>query len=522
MKTNSFSEGGMVVNSFEMPMGQLFHLRAKQFAEFEALVGPRRRLSYQEYEELTNQVAHFLLSLGIKKGDRIAVVSETNILFPLLFYGALKIGAVIVPINWRWTQEILVDVIQEIEPKIVFFDESFAGLVHSLKLSPEILTMQTSYQYNLEPEFARILSSHPNTYPQADVQFDDLAAIVYTSGSTGKPKGVVLTHRNLYYSGLNNALNGYMRFQYRFLFPLMLSHISAVGLLSAQIMLSMTIVFLPEMTPQVLLETIEKEKINMCFLVPPLLRLLLPMIYQGGYTLSSLNEIITGGSVIPTSLIEDYAKLGFTITTGYGLTENSGTGTYWTPSMGMEYYHSLGRAFLSQVVILDRETREVLPVGEIGEIAFIGPTVFKEYWNDPEETKRAKHNGYLLTGDAGYMDEKGFVYFVDRYKDVIYFGGTGAIFPSKVEGVIKQLEEIADVAVVGLHHEQWGEVPCAFVVAKSESGLTREKVFAHVYSRLPKHNLVDVIFVDQLPRNAMGKVDKPLLKKNYKPNLANL
>jgi acyl-CoA synthetase (AMP-forming)/AMP-acid ligase II len=133
-----------------------------------------------------------------------------------------------------------------------------------------------------------------------------------------------------------------------------------------------------------------------------------------------------------------------------------------------------------------------------------------------------KYNDWLLTGDAAYIDEKGFIYIVDRFKDVIYFGGTGAIFPSKVEGVIRQLKEVEDVAVVGLQHETWGEVPCAFVVTKPGSNLSREQIFSHVYAQLPKHNLVDVIFLDELPRNALGKVDKPLLRKRYTPQTKNL
>jgi acyl-CoA synthetase (AMP-forming)/AMP-acid ligase II len=355
-----------------------------------------------------------------------------------------------------------------------------------------------------------------------EVAPEDHAAIVYTSGTTGKPKGVVLTHANLYASGLNNGLTGCYRFAQRVLIPAMLGHVSSISILSFQSMIGFTVIFTPELTPQLLLETIEREKINIMFVPPQFLRLLLPIIYRSEHVLTSLTEIQTGGSPVPRSLIEDYERLGFRVSIIYGATESAGAGCYWNSMMGMEYSNSVGRPYLFDVAILDRETREELPAGEIGEIAFKGPMVFKEYWRDPEETKKAKHDGWLLTGDAGYMDENGFVYIVDRYKDVIYFGGTGAIFPSKVEGAIKQLEEVADVAVVGLHHEQWGEVPCAFVVAKPESGLTREKVFAHVYSQLPKHNLVDLIFVDQLPRNAMGKVDKPLLRKNYKPNLANL
>lgn len=510
------------MNFFDLPLGQILHRRSRQYRQLEAIIGPRRRLTYKEYDELSNQVAHFLLSLGIKKGDRVAVIPETNITYPLILMGTLKIGAVIVTLNWRWTHDLLNAMIHDVEPKILFYDESFADLVYSLQVPEQTRLVQSSHQADLEPEFARKLAALPITYPHADVTSEDQAVIAYTSGTTGRPKGTVLTHANLYASGLNNGLTGCYRFAQRVLIPTMLGHISSISILSFQSMIGFTVIFMPDLTPHILLETIEREKVNIMFVPPQFLRLMLPVIYKSNYTLSSLTEIQTGGSLVPRSLIEDYEKLGFRISVIYGATESAGAGCYWSPVIGMEYAGSTGRPYLFDVAILDRETKEQLPAGAIGEIAFKGPMVFKEYWHDPDETNKAKYQGWFLTGDAGYMDENEFVYIVDRYKDVIYFGGMGAIFPSKVEGTIKQMEEVVDAAVVGLHHEKWGEVPCAFVVAKPESKLSREKVFAHVYSELPKYNLVHIVFVDNLPRNALGKVDKPLLKKNYKPDLRNL
>lgn len=510
------------MNVFDLPLGQILHKRAKQYRQLEALVGPKRRWTYKEYDELSNQIAHYLLSLGVRKGDRVAMIPETNITYPLLLMGTLKIGAVVVTMNWRWTQDLLNEIIHDIEPKIIFYDENFAGLVYSLQVPEQIRLVQSSHQVDLEPEFAKQLAVLPNTYPPTEVTSEDHAVIAYTSGTTGRPKGTVLTHANLYASGLNNGLTGCYRFAQRVLIPTMLGHISSISILSFQSMIGFTIVFMPDLTPTLLFETIEREKVNIMFVPPQFLRLILPLIYKSDYVLTSLVEIQTGGSLVPRSLIEDYVKLGFRISIIYGATKSAGAGSYWNPIMGMEHANSAGQPFLFDVAILDHKIKEKLAIGEIGEIAFKGPMIFKEYWQDPQETKKAKHQEWFLTGDAGYMDKNGFVHIIDRYKDVIYFGGVGAIFPIKVEGVIKQMEEVADAAMVGLHHEKWGEVPCAFVMTKPESELTREKVFAHVYSELPKHKLVHIFFVDDLPRNALGKVDKPLLKKNYKPDLRNL
>jgi acyl-CoA synthetase (AMP-forming)/AMP-acid ligase II len=487
------------------------------------LIGPNRRISYGEYETITNQIAHYLLSQGIKKGDRIAMFPEANITFPLFYFAAAKIGAIMVPINWRWSPDLITTVLNEIEPKMIFYDGSFKELVQSLRIPVQIPVIQTSEYYDLPVQFENILRQFPSTYPNVKVSVDDPIVITYTSGSTGKPKGVVTTHKNIQAAAINNNFMG-TNYEHggRILFVSMLTHISATSVIAYQGMVGLTLIFLPEMHPTILLDTIEKEKVNWVFMVPPLLRLLLPIIYKSDHSLASLKEINTGGSPVPRSLIREYEKLGFNITQTYGCTEATGAITYWHPSMGLDTSHSVGKAFLYEIAILDRETREKLPTGEVGELAVRGPAVFKEYWKDPEATKKALHDGWLLTGDAAYIDEKGFVYIVDRYKDVIFFGGMGAIFPSKVEAVIRQLDSVADVAVVGVKHETWGEIPCAFIVPKPDQNLTREQVFAHVYSQLPKHNLADLIFVQELPRNALGKVDKPQLRKLYRPQSTKL
>lgn len=511
------------MHPIQMPIGELLRNRAQLNPSLEALIGPKRRFTYLEYDQITNQVAHYLLHQGIQKGDRIALFSETNVLFPLLYLGAAKIGAIAVPVNCRWSPDVMEWSIQHTEPKLIFFDDAYQSLVESLHTSESIPTMKTSYFQDLDPQFEEELRTWPVSAPDVKVDSEDPVSIIFTSGTTGKPKGVVITHHNLYAAGVFTGFSAKNRkIGFRFLYATPLFHISATSVIGYQALGGYTYVFIPQLEPTLLLETIEKEQINSTFLPPALLNIMLPMFFNSEQNLSSLQDIATGGSPLPLSLIRDYESIGYHLLQVYGCTENTGTLTLWDSSMGYDTSDSVGKPVFSEVKVLDRHTREEVPAGEIGELAVRGPTVFKEYWRNPEATENAFHEGWFLMGDAVRMDENGFIYVVDRYKDVIYFSGLDAIYPSQVEKVLQQMDEISEVSVVGVQHERWGELPCAFVVRKPETDLTREQVLQFAHDRMEKQKLADVILVDQLPKNATGKVDKGKLKEMYQPSSSSL
>jgi acyl-CoA synthetase (AMP-forming)/AMP-acid ligase II len=502
----------------EKSIGALLSHRASVNPELDALVGPKRRFTYAEFEAMSNRIGHWLLDRGVKKGDRVMMLAETNVIFPLLYFGAAKIGAITVAANWRWSPELLQWAVGYTEPSVIFYDESFRDLVHSLNLDGT-LTVQTSFQKDLEPEFETTLHTYPSTPPQVEVRSEDPACITFTSGTTGRPKGAVITHNNIYAAGIHYGFFTPAREAgYRLLYVTPLFHISGTANIGFMPLCGYTFVFMPQLEPALLLETIDRERVNSVFLVPAMLGLMLPFIYQSGLTLSSLKEILTAGSPVPENLIREYEALGFHIVQGYGMTESTGNITIWFPTMGYDTCSSVGKPFMNEIRILDRRTREVLPPGEIGELAVRGPIVFKEYWRDPDATREAFHDGWLLTGDAARIDERGFVHIVDRYKDVIYISAVDAIYPSQVEAVLRELDGVADVALVGVQHERFGELPCAFIVP--EADLTREQVFEFARSRMEKHKVMEVIFTEQLPRNPLGKVDKPVLRKLFQERIA--
>ncbi|GGA48424.1 acyl--CoA ligase [Kroppenstedtia guangzhouensis] len=499
----------------QMPIGELLRHRARLNPTLEALIGPKRRFTYLEYDQITNQVAHYLLGLGIQKGDRIALFSDTNVLFPILYLGAAKAGAITVPINCRWSSDILEWSIQHTEPKLIFFDDTYQSLVESLHTS--IPTVKTSYFHDLDFKFEEELQSLPTSAPDVNMSSEDPVCITFTSGTTGKPKGVVITHHNLCAAGVFSGFSARNRqIGFRFLYATPLFHISGTSVIGFQPLCGYTYVFIPQLEPNLLLETIEKEQINSTFLPPALLNIMLPMFFNSDRNLGSLLDITTGGSNLPLSLIRDYESIGYHLFQGYGCTETAGILSFWDSGMGYDTSGSVGKPVFGEVKVLDRHTREEVPPGEIGELAFRGPTVFKEYWRNPEATEKAFHKGWLLMGDAVRVDEEGLIYLVDRYKDVIYFSGLDAIYPSQVEKVLQQMDEISEVSVVGVQNERWGELPCAFIVPKAGTDLTRDQVLQFARERMEKHKLAEVILIDQLPKNATGKVDKGKLKEMYR------
>lgn len=507
------------LDSIEKTIGALLSHRASINPNLEALVGPKRRFTYLEFEQMANRIGHWLLGRGVKKGDRVMVFSETNVIFPLVYFGAAKIGAITVAANWRLSPELTRWAIEYTEPSLILYDEKFRDLIYSLKLN-SIPMVQTSLQFDLEFEWETELYKYPATPPEVEISGEDPVCITFTSGTTGRPKGVVLTHNNIYAAGIHYGFFTPVREAgYRLLYVTPLYHISGTGNTGFMPLCGYTFVYMPQIEPKTILETIEREKVNSAFLVPAMLGLMLPFIYKSGMTLGSLKEILTAGSPVQEQLIREYESLGFHIVQGYGMTECTGNITIWFPTMGYETCASVGKPFMNEICILDPRTREVLPPGEIGELAIRGPIVFKEYWRNPEATRKAFHNGWLLSGDAARIDENGFVYIVDRYKDVIYISGFDAIYPSLVEAELRKLDGVADVALIGIQHKYYGEMPCAFIVRKPEANLTKEDVLTFAHSRMEKHKVMAVHFVEKIPRNDLGKVDKKVLNKIYQESM---
>ncbi|MGA8943364.1 MAG: AMP-binding protein, partial [Thermoactinomyces sp.] len=426
----------------------------------EALVSPGFRISYQEYESLTNQYAHYLLEQGVKKGDRVSLLIGVNASYPLSLMSLAKIGAIAVPISYHWKQELIHWALDHVETNYILVEDQYCHFIQDYIESKNIRSIIVCNQHKVSSGLLEKLKGYPTTPPDIEVKPEDPCTIIFTSGTTGKPKGVVTSH-NAFFAGAITGSTTYLMHS-RQLFSTPTFHMSAAFSVYTQSYLGISLIYLPELSPESLLETIEKERINCLILPPNLLSILLPIIYKSDYTLSSLKRFISGGTKVPESIIRDYKKLGFEVVQAYGATELTGPISCWNPKFGYDKIRTVGKVYLlPEVKILDPETREELPPGEVGEVAVRSPQLFTEYWKNPEETKKAFYQGWFLTGDAGRIDEQGFIEIVDRYKDVIFFSGFGGIFPGEIEDVIREMEEIEDVSVAGIHHPKWAEFPCA-------------------------------------------------------------
>ncbi|TCS93619.1 class I adenylate-forming enzyme family protein [Hazenella coriacea] len=495
-------------------LGEVLNYRADFSARLEALVGGGKRYTYKEYNERVNQLAHYLIEKNIAKGDRVAFLCKNHHAFPVIFMAIVKVGAIAVPINCRQTTEEIYYLIQDSKPKMIFYDDEFTQNIPSLDQLSFVATMiKVAVGSETHPSFEGLLVNKPTHDPGRSVDGDDAAIIMYTSGTTGKPKGVLCSHRNLYTAGESsgNAIDYHYGDRYLAVTPLF--HISGILSIFNCIYFGKTMITLSHANPPDILDAIERERVTCLMTVPTLLIYMLPQIMSGEKDLDSIRIFICGGSTVPEKLIRQYDALGFPIVQVYGCTECSGAITFWKSNMGLEKCHSVGKKQLQgKVKIVNPDTLQEVPTGEVGEITFKGPQVCLGYWNNSEATQSTIKEGWVFTGDAGKIDEEGFVYVMDRYKDVIICGGAN-IYPAQVEEVIRQLEGVLEVALIGVPHEIWGEMPRAYVVKKEDSDLTEQDIMEHCGQRLATYKVTEVIFIDELPKNSLGKVVKPTLRK---------
>jgi long-chain acyl-CoA synthetase len=361
-----------------------------------------------------------------------------------------------------------------------------------------------------------LFTNYPVYQPNVPICGEDTAMILFTSGTTGNPKGCVITHGSLYtYVTEVGDRNEHLP-NVRFLASHPLYHMSSIIHILKSIHDGMTMVFLSDPTPTDIWETIEKERITMMLAFPSVYTYMLEELkerMEQGSDISSFKVALTGGTKVPVSLIQRYKEYGIYMVQGYGSTE-SWTVSAWKPQMGFKKAESVGQPLKNVAVkVIDPDTGEALPAGQIGEIIVQSPYVFQGYWNNPEATQKVYKNGWFHMGDAGMFDKDGFLYIMGRYKDVIVYGGDN-IYPDQVEEVIQQMDGVLEVAVIGVPDEIFGEVPRAYVVKERDCSLTEEDIVKYCKERIASYKVPEVVFADHLPKNTLGKVLKRQLKRD--------
>ena len=485
-------------------------------------VASGRRQTYPELNERCNRVANGLTDAGLSPGDRVATLLMNGPEFVETFFGAAKVGGVIVALNWRLVADELSFILTDCGASTLVFDTAFTEVVEELHSRGADGTQVTTWIHVGEaadrPGFAvgyeDVLGRASADEPEILASDDDLLFIMYTSGTTGLPKGVMHTHSTALWSVITGNSTADTRYGDRYLICLPLFHVGALNPMLSVFQKGGTAVIMSEFDPTRIWEVFGEERVTVTLAVPAMLNFMLLTYDKDAHDTSTLRWVMSGAAPVPESLIETYAGMGIEIHQVYGLTESCGPACLISPDDALTHAGSTGKAFFhTDVRVVDEDGNEC-GVDEPGEVLVRGPHIMTGYWNRPEATAETIVDGWLKTGDVAVMDADGFVYIQDRVKDMIISGGEN-VYPAEIENVLMAMEGIAEAAVIGIPSEKWGESPLAIVVRADES-VTAEDVIAHCDGKLARFKMPKAVeFTDVIPRNPTGKILKRVLRDQY-------
>ena len=497
-----------------MNLVEMVDRNARKFAAKDALRYLGRGLTFAELGEGARRAAAVLQSWDVSKGDRVAIMSYNTPSFLIAYYGALVAGAAVVPVNHKLVAPEVDYILAHSGAKVFLFDGALAPLAAKLTSNARQASLDAPAEghENLDA----LLEGAPNPSP-VKIDDDDMAEILYTSGTTGKPKGCVHSHRNIIMAGITGALAVKYDQDDRVLIAMPIWHSSPLNnwFMAAQYM-GATTVLLREYHPLQFLQTIQEERCTVYFGAPISFLAPLQMVPSfGEFDLSSMRAWIYGGGPIDSDtarvLMHKYQSDRFYQV--YGMTEAGPTGTTLFPSEQVSKAGSIGRTALpgADLKVMKSPTEEAA-AGEVGEIWLTADSMMVGYYDDPQATEQAFVDGWYRTGDVARIDEDGYLFIVDRIKDMIVSGGEN-VYSKEVEDAIASHPEVAEVAVVGKPHHVWGETVAALVVPKKNGGLTVDDLKSFLVERLAKYKIPRVFrFVDALPHTATGKVMKYQLR----------
>ncbi|MBV9921004.1 MAG: long-chain-fatty-acid--CoA ligase [Pseudonocardia sp.] len=501
-------------------MGTLATLPAELAArgpERPALTCAGDTLTFGELDARSSQVAHALVRDGLRPGDRLAVLTKNRPEYFELLFGAARARAVLVGLNWRLTAPEIAAIVDDAAPAAVLAARD------QLELLPESLRERA---VDLDAGYGAWIAGMPTAPPDTDPVPEDVVLQLYSSGTTGQPKGARLTSANLLYTPRMGREAYRMGPDSVNLLVSPLFHIGGTGYGLTTLGQGGHTVLMAEVDPAAMLQLIVEYRVTHAFFVPAIVQMLIEQPGIGAADLSCLQVIAYGGAPMTEALLlRAMATLGCAFMGVYGMTETAGSVTFLAPEdhdpggprSGL--LRSIGRPLpWHEVTVHDPITAEPSPVGEVGEVWVRSGQNTPGYWHRPEETAATlTPDGWLRTGDAAYTDADGYLYLHDRIKDMIISGGEN-IYPAEVENALAAHPAVADVAVIGVPSERWGETVKALVVPVPGTQPSVEELIAHARGRIARYKCpTSVDFVAQLPRNASGKVLKRVLRAPYWP-----
>ncbi len=480
------------------------------------------RFSYAALNERANKAAHFLRDkCGIQPGDRVSILAHNSVVYIDLLYGVAKIGAILVPLNWRLVAAELTYIVNDCAPKVLLCDPDFVETLTQMQPNIQVEQLvslngaEIEGALSYEDELAQAESSEPER--PLSLNGESPHCILYTSGTTGQPKGAIIPQRQVLWNILNTAASwGLTEHDVSPVFTPLFHAGGLFAFLTPLLYLGGRLVLSKGFDPENTLDIILKEKCTVILGVPTLFQMWLDAPNFQELDFSHVHFFISGGAPCPPSLMEKWRECkNIIFRQGYGLTEVGPNCFSMTDDDSIPKTGSVGRPiFHSDMRLVDEQGNDVA-VGHTGELLIKGPHVCTGYWHNPEATATALVDGWFHTGDTARMDEDGFYTIVGRAKDMIISGGEN-VYAAEVEAVFLEHPAVSGAALIGKPHKKWGEVGLMVVITEKGHSVTAETLIDYCHQRLARYKTPkEVIFAEELPYSPYGKVQKNKLREKY-------
>lgn len=475
--------------------------------------GSPTRFTYGQLNTRANRLANWLQAKGINKGDRVSMLAYDSIYLYDAFFACGKLGAIFVPYNWRLHPREIENQIRLTSPKILFhsYEAPMDSIVKHLQNSsdiPELVRIENNNEFDSH-------SAEPVTCES--LTENHTACLLFTGGTTGQPKAAQISHGQIVWNTFNALLGDVLGTDTSInIFPMF----HAGGLFAftvPMLILGGTVIQTKSFEPAQVLNLIEQEHVTVFGGVPTIFQRLTTAPNWPKTDLSSLRYCLSGGAPMPVPLIQKYREeKGVVFRQGFGMTEFGPDVFSLATEDAERKAGSIGKPnYFVDARVVNPDTNKPLSPNEIGELVLRGPSVMTGYFNNPEATKAAfDDENYLHTGDLAYIDEEGYFFIKDRMKDMFISGGEN-VYPAEIEGAMYAHAAVAEAALIAIPHEKWGEVGKAFVVVEEGHSLTEKELLTFMSERLAKYKIPQsIVFLDGLPKTAIGKIDKKILKQN--------
>lgn len=512
-----------------MPITEMLSHNARQYPNDISLIertpekNTRKTITWLEFEEQANKFANYLLKCGVSRNDNVVILMTNCLEWLPIYFGILKTGARAVPLNFRFSATEIQKCVEVSDAKILVYGSEFIERIDSIKNN---LNKIDSFVFvgdtcpDIAINFHTVIKNSPATSPNIEIFDCDEAALYFTSGTTGTPKPIILTHANLVSAAITENQHHLQKHDDNFLCIPPLYHTGAKMHWLGSLLVGSKAVILRGVKPKWILEAVSEENVSIVWLLVPWAQDILEAIENGdinlkNYKLDQWRLMHIGAQPVPPVLIQRWKEYfpNQLYDTNYGLSESTGPGCV---HLGIENIHKVGAiglpGFKWEAKIVDDNGAPVSP-GNVGELILRGPGIMKGYYKNQEATDNVLKNGWLHSGDMAKQDEDGFIYLVDRKKDLVISGGEN-IFPVEIEDYLISHKDIKDAAVIGIPNLRLGEIPVAIVEIKNGRKLTEESI-QQFCKALPRYKRPRKVFFSKVPRNPTGKIEKPKLRKIY-------